>query len=173
MLQLCICIRHMRLIDCSESSLRLAKRKVVIISFSDITLHCIKHGLIINFLQGAHGGVSLHGWVEAQNNSMLSCQIFSQAQVVGSQVFALYGQCIAIILLPTYHCQYIILPIYFLLKLFALKFQRQSDYSPSSSPCLSSMLRGALYFLYLKEKHKMCMLICIQNSRTYVLQYEF
>ena len=124
-------------------------------SFSDITLHCIKHGLIINFLQGAHGGVSLHGWGEAQNNSMLSCQIFSQAQVVGSQVFALYGQCIAIILLPTYHCQYyIILPIYFLLKLFALKFQRQSDYSLASSPCLSSMLRGALYVLYLKEKHQ-------------------
>ena len=143
-------------------------------SFSDITLHCIKHGLIINFLQGAHGGVSLHGWGEAQNNSMLSCQIFSQAQVVGSQVFALYGQCIAIILLPTYHCQYyIILPIYFLLKLFALKFQRQSDYSPASSPCLSSMLRGALYSLYLKEKHKMCILCNMYTKQENILQCEF
>ena len=83
-----------------------------------------------------------------------------------ANVLPLY--CCQHIIANIFCCQYIILPIYFLLKLFALKFQRQSDYSPSSSPCLSSMLRGALYSLYLKEKHKMCMLCNMykKNSRT-------
>ena len=138
-------------------------------SFWDITLHSIKHGLINNFLQGAHGGVSLHGWVEAQNNSMLSCQIFSQAQVVGSQVFAFYGQCVAIILLPTYQyiiCQYI------------YQYISCSNCLPSNSrdnriihlppalayhPCLEVPC-----ILCIWKRNTKCVyyVICIQNSRT-------
>ena len=78
----------MKLTDCSETSLNLAKRKV---QRDTVLPPQNSHQMYPNLLRltGRLGGVPLHERLEAENNTLLTGQVFPQAEVVGPQVYPL------------------------------------------------------------------------------------